>query len=301
MTESKNTPESEAASTTPPSDAPTDAGSAAPVNPEGSGSSPDAASPPAGEAPADSGAGAPTAPPESTGAGATPPSTPAADADATLISPPPADPEATLEAPVAPPAPDAAATPSTDAPLGTTDPAAPATGAEAAPAEPTGDVATGAATTDAPPVDASAGAGAAAADGTAMPATDAPAADAAATETPRTPTLPADAAGGALRSDRINLVASSGQAMSVGVRTSLGKHIVRQFGEESNVWDTEQFVLERTPEGAWQIVPREGTTNETLLNGEAITAPRPLHDGDVIAVGRAEKGIVKLPLTARAG
>jgi hypothetical protein len=138
-------------------------------------------------------------------------------------------------------------------------------------------------------------------DGVTAPATDAPAAEGAAGEAPRPHTLPADPAGGALRSDRINLVASSGQAMSVGVRTSVGKHIVRQFGEESNVWDTEQFVLERTPEGAWQIVPREGTTNETLLNGEAITSARPLHDGDVIAVGRVEKGIVKLPLTARAG
>jgi pSer/pThr/pTyr-binding forkhead associated (FHA) protein len=104
-----------------------------------------------------------------------------------------------------------------------------------------------------------------------------------------------------MRSERINLVSAAGQAMTVGVRTPLGKHIVRQFGEESNVWDTEQCVLERTADGAWQIVPHEGTTNETLVNGEAITAPRPLHDGDVIAVGRVAKGIVKLPLTVRQG
>ena len=55
------------------------------------------------------------------------------------------------------------------------------------------------------------------------------------------------------------------------------------------------------PGGAWQLVPRPGTTNETLLNGVAVIGPRPLHEGDVIAVGRAAKGIAKLPLTARAG
>jgi hypothetical protein len=36
------------------------------------------------------------------------------------------------------------------------------------------------------------------------------------------------------------------------------------------------------------------------LNGEVLTAPQPLRDGDVIAVGRKAKGIVKLPLTVRA-
>jgi len=160
------------------------------------------------------------------------------------------------------------------------------------------DVSPGAAAADATGTDGSAptATDAAVAGGSTAAAPGAPAGGA-----PRAETLPADAAGGALRTDRINLVAASGQAMSVGVRTALGKHIVRQFGDESNVWDTEQCVLERTPEGAWQIVPREGTTNETLLNGEAITSARPLHDGDVIAVGRVEKGIVKLPLTARAG
>jgi hypothetical protein len=107
-------------------------------------------------------------------------------------------------------------------------------------------------------------------------------------------------AGGApLTSDRIQLVGESGHAMSLGVRTPLGKHIVRQFGEDSNVWDSEQMVVERGADSAWQVTPLPGTTNETLVNGEAVTAPRPLRDGDVIAVGRAAKGIARLPLTAR--
>jgi hypothetical protein len=107
-------------------------------------------------------------------------------------------------------------------------------------------------------------------------------------------------AGAPLNSERIQLVGETGVAMTLGVRTPLGKHIVRQFGEDFNVWDAEQCVVERWENGFWLLVPVPGTTNETLLNGEAVTTPRSLHEGDVIAVGRAAKGIAKLPLTARA-
>jgi serine/threonine protein kinase len=120
--------------------------------------------------------------------------------------------------------------------------------------------------------------------------------------TPRAaPAAPAASGGAVLRSERIRLVGETGHTITVGVRTPLGKHIVRQFGEDANVWDAEQCTVERGADGAWQVTPRPGTTNETLLNGAAVTAPRPLHEGDVIAVGRAAKGIAKLPLTARAG
>jgi hypothetical protein len=108
-------------------------------------------------------------------------------------------------------------------------------------------------------------------------------------------------AGGApLTSARIQLAGESGQRMTIGVRTPLGKHAVRQFGDDFAVWDTEQCTLERGNHGGWQIVPRAGTTNETLLNGTAITTPQPLREGDVIAVGRESKGIAKLPLTVSA-
>lgn len=91
----------------------------------------------------------------------------------------------------------------------------------------------------------------------------------------------------------------SGKSVTVGVRTPLGKHVVRQFGEDANVWDTEQCVLERGADGTWQVTPVAGTTNETLVNGEPVTLPRPLNAGDVLAVGRAAKGISRLPLTVK--
>jgi serine/threonine protein kinase len=100
-------------------------------------------------------------------------------------------------------------------------------------------------------------------------------------------------------SDRIELVGTDGRTLQLGVTTELGKPLVRQFGLESEFWDNYQCVLERKPGQQWMISPVAGTTNETLLNGAALTAPRPLRQGDRIAVGRQAKGIVKLPLTVR--
>ena len=109
----------------------------------------------------------------------------------------------------------------------------------------------------------------------------------------------APARGAALTAERVQLVAGD-RAVQLGVRTELGKHLARQFGSDAEYWDAPQCVLERLPDRRWQIVPVPGTANETLLNGEVLSAPRPLHEGDVIAVGRKAKGIVKLPLTVRA-
>jgi hypothetical protein len=84
------------------------------------------------------------------------------------------------------------------------------------------------------------------------------------------------------------------------VRTELGKHLARQFGADAEFWDARQCVVERLPGGQWQVSPAAGTTNETLVNGQTLAAPRLLRDGDVLAVGRQAKGILKLPLTVRA-
>ena len=91
-----------------------------------------------------------------------------------------------------------------------------------------------------------------------------------------------------------------GKALQLGVRTQLGKHVVRQFGADAEFWDATQCTLERLPDGRWRVTPAPGTANETLLNGEVLAAPQPLADGDVLAVGRKAKGIVKLPLRVRA-
>jgi serine/threonine protein kinase len=102
-----------------------------------------------------------------------------------------------------------------------------------------------------------------------------------------------------LVSDGIELLAANGRSMQIGVRTELGKALVRQFGPDGEFWDNRQCVLERHSGRQWIVSPVAGTTNETLVNGKTLTAPRALRHGDWIAVGRQEKGVVKLPLTAR--
>jgi eukaryotic-like serine/threonine-protein kinase len=101
-------------------------------------------------------------------------------------------------------------------------------------------------------------------------------------------------------SDRIELLGPDGRSLQLGVRTELGKSLVRQFGPDSEFWDNRQCVLERQSGQQWVVSPVAGTTNETLVNGTALTGPRPLRQGDRIAVGRQAKGIVRMPLTVRA-
>jgi serine/threonine protein kinase len=99
--------------------------------------------------------------------------------------------------------------------------------------------------------------------------------------------------------DAIELTGPNGRSLRIGVRTELGKGLVRQFGPDGEFWDNRQCVLERDSRRHWLASPVAGAVNETLVNGEALTAPRALRQGDLIAVGRQAKGIVKLPLTVR--
>jgi serine/threonine protein kinase len=104
-----------------------------------------------------------------------------------------------------------------------------------------------------------------------------------------------------LTSNKIQLVTASGHSLPVGIRTEIGKALLRRFGADAEFWDDRQCVVERQPDGQWIVTPAPGTVNETLLNGAPVSTPRPLRDGDVLAAGRSAKGISKLPLTARAG
>ncbi len=106
------------------------------------------------------------------------------------------------------------------------------------------------------------------------------------------------AAGGFLVSAAIELVGPDGRAIQIGVRTEIGKALLRQLGPDGEFWDNRQCVVERR-DGTWSVTPVAGTANETLVNGKTLVAAQPLRQGDQIAVGRQAKGVVKLPLTAR--
>jgi serine/threonine protein kinase len=90
-----------------------------------------------------------------------------------------------------------------------------------------------------------------------------------------------------------------GKQIVMRIRTSVGKYLVRTFGDESRFWDQEQFVLAPQPDGSWSVHPNTGSGNETILNGKAITTSIPLKSGDTLAVGREAKGVIKLPLTVQ--
>ncbi|MES1182293.1 MAG: protein kinase [Myxococcales bacterium] len=104
-----------------------------------------------------------------------------------------------------------------------------------------------------------------------------------------------------LLADGIRLSTTDGRTLQIRVRTELGRALVRQLGPDGEFWDDRQCVVERSAGKQWFVSPLPATTNETLLNGRTLTAPHPLHDGDLIAVGRMAKGVSKLPLTARSG
>ena len=107
--------------------------------------------------------------------------------------------------------------------------------------------------------------------------------------------------GAPLRGDRVRIIGDGGRAIQLGVRTELGKQLARQFGSDAEYWDARQCVIERRSDRQWQIAPVVGTANETLLNGDVLVTPQPLREGDVIAVGRKAKGIIKLPLRVSGG
>ena len=109
---------------------------------------------------------------------------------------------------------------------------------------------------------------------------------------------PAPASGAPLTSNRIRLVSPGGASLRIGVRTEIGKAVLRSFGPEADFWDDTQCTIERQPDGRWLVTPAAATVNETLVNGMPIVKGHALREGDVIAAGRGAKGITKLPLTA---
>ena len=113
-------------------------------------------------------------------------------------------------------------------------------------------------------------------------------------DAPAHPTL-----GAPIVSPALELREPGGRSLSIRVRTELTKALMQQLGPDSEFWDGKQCVLDRNASNQWILSPFDHTTNETLLNGKAVTSPVVLRHGDAIAVGRQAKGIIKMPLTVR--
>lgn len=95
---------------------------------------------------------------------------------------------------------------------------------------------------------------------------------------------------------RISLAASVGEPLVFGISTSVGRHLVRRFGEDCRYFHDWQFTLHRDGSGCWMVEPNLKAPNSTLLNGRTVSSPMPISSGDVIAVGNESTGVIKLPL-----
>ncbi len=100
------------------------------------------------------------------------------------------------------------------------------------------------------------------------------------------------------RMSTLRLAGSDGQSIEIKIKTTVGKSIVNQFGEDAQFWSEPQFSLEKVGDG-WMVTHDSNAKNETMLNGKAVTGSQPVADGDQLAVGREAKGIVKLPLQVK--
>lgn len=90
-------------------------------------------------------------------------------------------------------------------------------------------------------------------------------------------------------------------SLSFNITTRINARGVRSLGADSRFWDTDlQVTLERDSIG-WKVIPNVAAPNDTFLNGRVITAAATLTEGDVLAVGRQSKGIIKMPLRVRVG
>ena len=115
---------------------------------------------------------------------------------------------------------------------------------------------------------------------------------------PPSPPLPSESE---VRSTlRVELVSESGTSVMCGIRTDVGKHICGTLGEDSKFMSDIQFTLETDATGtSWVLSHNAKAKNQTLINGAFQVGPTVLKDGDVVSVGNAAKGIVKLPMTVR--
>ena len=111
--------------------------------------------------------------------------------------------------------------------------------------------------------------------------------------------LPSSSARKPIASNALKLQHAPGRSLQISVRTELTRSLIEQLGPEAHFWDLRQCVLDRNSQDQWVLAPIANTVNETLLNGQAITGPILLREGDTIAVGRSAKGIVKMPIVVR--
>ena len=105
-------------------------------------------------------------------------------------------------------------------------------------------------------------------------------------------------AGSALAADtgtpyrEARLVVASAPGMRSGEAWDLDSDLILGRGAAAHVVLNDSFSSSRharlSPQGDAIVLEDLGSTNGTYLNGEPLTGPQPLHDGDRIRIGDSE-------------
>jgi eukaryotic-like serine/threonine-protein kinase len=99
---------------------------------------------------------------------------------------------------------------------------------------------------------------------------------------------------------RLELVSESGKVLSCSVKTSFGKHTCAPLGDDAKFMSAVQFTVQPSSDSKeWFLYHQTDAKNQTLVNGVFSVGPVRLKANDVVGVGNAAKGIVKLPMTVR--
>lgn len=84
--------------------------------------------------------------------------------------------------------------------------------------------------------------------------------------------------------------------LNINISTTIGRSVLKRFGDDYKFYSENQFTLEKTPDNQWKLIPNGTATNKTMINGRAVLSPILLTKGMRISVGNPEKKTEKLPL-----
>ncbi len=95
---------------------------------------------------------------------------------------------------------------------------------------------------------------------------------------------------------RLVLRGEDGRELKCNIRTAFTPSLAKKLSEDARFVKDPQFHLD-LDDGEWFIRPSLPEKNATLVNGVHLTDTRRLEAGDVVAVGRADGSVVKIPMT----
>lgn len=116
---------------------------------------------------------------------------------------------------------------------------------------------------------------------------------------PRPAPTPAPAPAAEAASGGVELLFEGKPVLKMRIETAVGRNMLKPVSPDAQFMESQQFKIHRVDGKAWAISPIPGTPNETLVDGQKLTATTELRDGMRIAVGNSAKGIEKLPLVVR--